>query len=711
MNRLSTLPAGAGVSVLKGVGPKRTTELEECGVRTVEDLLFLFPFRYEDRRKFASPGDLRPGGEPAALLVEVRSSRVIHTRRRGFRIVEAVVGDAGGEMKAVWFNQPYLKPRLTPGRKLVLFGAPVDGGGGQAVLRNPELEFPAKDDDEEERLHTGRIVPVYRRTAGLSCRTLRGLVHQALEKVDPDSLASRLPKELRGKYGPGGRRGALEQVHFPDGEVSMEALEAKNTPAWRALAFEEMFLLQLELAARKERFRRERRRPAVLPAKAAGSDPAARFPFELTTAQKRVLGEIGRDLASGIPMRRLLQGDVGSGKTAVAMAAMLQVAEAGRQAVLMAPTGILAGQHAESFRRFLKGTRYEDSLGVLTGDLKGRDRRRALEAVAGGTWRIVLGTHALFQEQVRFQDAGLVVVDEQHRFGVLQRAALAGKGRTTDLLVMTATPIPRTLAMTVYGDLDVSILDEKPPGRRPVDTRVRTEKEREKVYQGISQALNRGRQVYVVVPRVEETGAGTRKSVASHAARLQERFPDRKIGVLHGRMTPEEKGRVMERFREGAIGVLVATTVIEVGVDVPNADVMVVENADRFGLAQLHQLRGRVGRSGSRAWCILMLSPEEPGPEAAARVQAVAETEDGFALAERDLAIRGPGALLGVEQHGAGELWFVQTAVRFPELLESARKEAGKLAGSGDGGRRKAESILSQVPSWWRNRFRLAETG
>jgi len=701
--------AGSLLSELKGIGPRRTVELADQGLRTVEDLLFLFPFRYEDRSRYGTIGQLAAGGGPATLSVAVKSSRVIHTRRRNFRIVEAVVQDDSGEIKVVWYNQPYLKPRLEAGRKLVLFGRPVEGRQGEVLLQNPELEFQAAGVDES--IHTGRIVPVYRRVGGLSCRMLRKLVHQALQVVEAGSLKSRLPEALQGRYGPVSRKEALRSIHFPGENTCLQELADRNTEAWRALAFEEMFLLQLGLAVRKERTRQEGRREAILSSEASRIDPGSVLPFDLTGAQRKVLTEIEQDLESEYPMRRLLQGDVGSGKTAVALLAMLQVADTGRQAVLMAPTGILAAQHAETFARLLRGGRFQEQVGVLTGELKGQERKNALAAIASGKWRLILGTHALFQDRVRFLDPGLIVVDEQHRFGVMQRVALADKGCTPDLLVMTATPIPRTLAMTVYGDLDLSVLDELPPGRVPVDTRVRSEREREKVYRGMHEAVRRGRQVFVVVPLVEESPDRKWKDASSHAKILEERFPDLVIGLVHGRMAQEEKTDVMTSFRRGDIHILVATTVIEVGVDVPNATVMVVEDAGRFGLAQLHQLRGRVGRGGEKSWCILMSKGKDSNPETLDRLEVIASTRDGSEIAERDLEMRGPGALMGVEQHGVGEFWFVRLAMRSPELLEAAREEARKMVVA-DGRRCEAAGrILEQVPAWWRERLRLVEAG
>ena len=475
---------------------------------------------------------------------------------------------------------------------------------------------------------------------------------------------------------------------------------------------EEMFLLQLGLGYHRARYRSVPRDAGSGIGTVQVPDPDTVFPFRLTAAQSRVIGEIAADLTSSRPMARLLQGDVGSGKTAVAVLAMLAVSGAGRQAALMAPTGILAAQHHRSLLEILKKIPDRHRPVLLTGSTPAPERREILAGIADGSRKLVVGTHALFDPGVRFQDLGLAVVDEQHRFGVLQRAALADKSGRPDLLVMTATPIPRSVAMTVYGDLDISVLDELPPGREPVRTLVRGEKDRDKVYQGIREAVQRGRQVYVVVPTVEDEGGRRLKSVSGHAAQLNDVvFPEIEVGLLHGRMSSTEKTRVMDRFRSGNLPVLVATTVIEVGLDVPNATVMVVEDADRFGLAQLHQLRGRVGRGGGRSYCILMNGEGPARPEAEERLAVIAGTTDGFKVAEKDLLIRGPGSLLGVEQHGAGDLWFIRQAVAHPELLAEARSEARRFLAKDGGTLKEAEQLLTALPERWRARLRIGRIG
>ena len=699
------LHIGSDLIELRGIGPKRSAALAQERFTVVEDLLAHFPVRYEDRRAFLPISGLSAGQAAVSLAVAVVSSRLIHTRRKGFRIVEARVQDAAATLKVVWYNQPYLKQHLTRGRELILYGRPVLDRRGEIVLQNPEIEMPSDDDDPG--VHTGRIVPVYRRLAGLSPRMLRTLLFGVLEQLEGCAIGPVLPREIRERPAAMDRMQAIRDVHFPPNDTDPDRLAAFSTPAWLSLAFEEMFLLQLGLGHQRNRYRSVRRAGAVrLP------DPAALFPFRLTPAQDKVLEEIASDLASPHPMARLLQGDVGSGKTAVAVLAILAVVGAGRQAALMAPTGILAAQHHRNIARILEAVPDVPEPVLLTGSMPAGEKKKLLEGIADGSLKLVVGTHALFDAGVKFRDLGLAVVDEQHRFGVLQRAALVEKSGRLDLLVMTATPIPRTVAMTVYGDLDISVIDELPPGREPVRTLVRQEKDRDKVYQGVREAVRQGRQVYIVVPTVEEEDGRRLKSATGHARRLaREWFPEIPVGLLHGRLSAEEKNEVLDGFRSGRLSILVATTVIEVGLDVPNATVMVVEDADRFGLAQLHQLRGRVGRGGGRSYCILMNGDGPPRPEAEERLAVIAGTTDGFLVAEKDLMLRGPGSLLGVEQHGAGDLWFVRQAVARPELLAEARAAARRLLEKDGGSMVEAEQLLAGLPARWRSRLGIARIG
>ena len=691
---------------VKGVGPQRAERLAQDGLETVEDLLYHLPRRYEDRRAFARIIDLKPGGEARTLSTTVTAGRLIRTRRRGFTIVEATLADESGSLRAVWYNQPYLARGLERGRRVVVFGGPVLDRRGRLVLENPEHEF--LDEDDAEGVHTGRIVPVYRKAGDLGSRGLRRLLHGALETLDPASLVEVLPAEVARRHGLVGRLEALRAVHFPGAGTTLEALDRRRTPGHRTLAFEEIFLLQLALALRRQGLQQHKKGIVYEIPDALRLRLAQLLPFRLTEAQRRVLKEIGTDLRSPHPMNRLLQGDVGSGKTIVALLTLLVAVENGYQAALMAPTEILADQHLRNIRAILERGGLECRLGLLTGSLKASDRRAMVERLRVGICDLVVGTHALFEADVDYRRLGLVVVDEQHRFGVLQRAALAQKGLDPDVLVMTATPIPRSLALTLYGDLDLSVIDELPPGRTPVDTRVRGEAERERVYAALARDVAQGHQAYVVVPLVEETEKSDLKAATAFAEELGRTFPALKIGLLHGRMKGQEKDRVMQAFVRGELQVLVATTVIEVGVDVPNASWMVVEHAERFGLSQLHQLRGRVGRGAARSYCVLMTGESGHGQDARARLRVMEQTSDGFRIAEKDLELRGPGAVFGTQQHGLSDLQFLAVMLEDPALVEAARGEAQTLVGAGQV---RAETLLRALRPGWRKRLELVRAG
>ena len=695
---------------LKGVGPRRAERLKEGGLETVEDLLYVLPFRYEDRRAFARIAALLPGASETTLAVKVARSRLIRTRRPGFTIFEATLEDDSGSIRAVWYNQPYLDRLFVEGRRAVIFGrASLDRYGREVILENPDYEF--LDAEDAEGIHTGRIVPVYRKLADLSSRMQRSLIHRALEQLEPP-LGGPVPAAIAARHGLVDRLRALLTVHFPSPDTGLDALASRTTPAQRTLAFEEIFLLQLALAVRKRGLEAEARGISYEVPDALRTKLARLLPFRLTLAQKRVLREIGADLRSPHPMNRLLQGDVGSGKTIVALLTLLVAVENGYQGALMVPTEILADQHYRNLSRLLDpaGAGYRRAL--LTGSVGAAARRRTMEGLRTGAVDIVVGTHALFEPGVEFERLGLVVVDEQHRFGVLERAALAGKGARPDVLVMTATPIPRSLALTLYGDLDLSVIDEMPPGRTPVKTLIRGDEDREKVYQGVRKEVLAGRQVYVVVPLVEESEKSDLKAATAFAAVLREKvLPDLRVGLLHGRLKGDEKDAAMRSFAAGEIGVLVATTVIEVGVDVPNASVMIVEHAERFGLSQLHQLRGRVGRGASRSYCILMVGEGAPGREARERLAVMAESNDGFRIAEKDLEIRGPGAVFGTQQHGMTDLQFLAVVLRDPVLLEAARSEAQELVAEGTAGRERAARILGSLRPGWKRRLSLAGIG
>jgi ATP-dependent DNA helicase RecG len=679
-------------------------------LETVEDLLYVLPARYDDRRSFARIIDLVPGGPKCTLSVRILSSRLIRTRKRGFTIFEALITDDSGSIRVVWYNQPYLERVILAGRDAVFYGRASYNRLNELVIENPDYEF--LDDEDAEGIHTGRVVPVYRKQGDLSPKMLRRVMHQALSDLDPASLKELVPPEVAKRHAVLGRLRALRETHFPPQGVSLDELEDKRTPRQRSLAFEEVFLLQLALALRRYGVKHENRGIAYEVPDALRTRLADFLPFKLTGAQRQVLKDIGADLKSEHPMNRLLQGDVGSGKTIVALLTLLVAVDNGFQGALMAPTEILVEQHYRNITALLDQGGLNYDVALLTGSLKAAARRQVLERIRSGEANLVIGTHALFEAGVEFQRLGLVVIDEQHRFGVLQRAALAEKGTRPDVLVMTATPIPRSLALTFYGDLDFSIIDEMPPGRTPVKTVTRHEDQRTKVYEGLRAEIAKGRQVYIVVPLVEETEKSDRKAAEEFAVKLRkDEFRGLEVGMVHGRMKGEEKDRVMRSFAAGRIPVLVATTVIEVGVDIPNATVMVIEHAERFGLSQLHQLRGRVGRGSQRSYCVLMVGEGEHSDEARERLSIMTETNDGFKIAERDYQLRGPGAIFGTQQHGLSDLQFLGAALRHPGLVDGARLEAQRMVDGGDASLGRARDLLAALRGRWRRRLDLARVG
>jgi ATP-dependent DNA helicase RecG len=651
------------IARLPGIGPARIERLGRDGIRTVADLLLQLPFRYEDRRRFGSVASLKAG---EAQTVRVRLAGVRSTRmRRGLLRIEGVASDETGPVRVVWHNRyPSFASGLASGDAVILYGAPAVTPRGELRLENPETEI-FHSGEENDPLHSGRIVGIYSRGGGgLAPRVWRTLVRRALDGLRSDFAAASIP--------PAGLRAALEQIHFPS--CLEEAAQAR-----RVLAGEELLVLAAGIEEKRARLRQR-------PGRVLTADDSLRrtareiLPFALTGAQKRALREISADLASGRAMARLLQGDVGSGKTVVAGLAMLLAACNGVQAAFMAPTEILAEQHAGSLEAWL--ARGGVRMGLLTGRVRGRPRRALLDALAAGEIDALIGTHALIESPVAFRDLALVIVDEQHRFGVAHRARLFGKGRAPHVLVMTATPIPRSLAWAIYGELDVSVLDEKPAGRSPVITAVREQSAREKVYRFAAERVAAGERAYVVVPAIDE---GEREVAATRdtAARIVRSAPGVTIAVLHGRVPPDQRAAVLESFRRGDVGILVATTVVEVGVDVPEATVMIVENAEVFGLAQLHQLRGRVGRGNRRSWCALIVG-ERAGEEARRRLAVLAETSDGFVIAERDLEARGPGDLLGIRQSGLAAMR-VADPVHDLARLADARREVLERGRRGEG--------------------------
>jgi ATP-dependent DNA helicase RecG len=694
-----SLTLDAPLLSLKGVGPKRGADLEQAGLRSVRDLLARFPIRYEDRARFREIAGVG-AGERVTVAGTVVSCGLRLTRRAGFRLFEATVRDATGTMKAVWLNQPFMASVVTRGSEIVLYGQAERRDTGPLQVTNPQYELPGGRD--RDAIHTGRIVPIYEKAGSATCRVQRALVYDALQRLPADA-ADVLPAWLRAEMKLPDWRTAVADAHFPPDGTSLDLLNAFRTPAQRRLILEEFLLFQVGLALRRRSAATERK--AAVPVVDGRVRAAARavLPFPLTAGQRQALADIVGDMTKPAPMQRLLQGDVGAGKTIVALLAAVVAMENGLQAAFMAPTEILAEQHYLTVRRLLAGGPYEVAL--LTGSGAAAHRRDVMEGLASGRVRLVVGTHALVQEAVTFSRLGLVVVDEQHRFGVLQRAVLRAKGWNPDVLVMTATPIPRTLALTLYGDLDVSVIRDLPPGRTPIETRVLPHSRRDEAYALVRREVDAGRQAYIVYPLVEESSKVDVRAATGMADHLAaEVFPEYRLALLHGRLRPEEKDRVMRAFAAGDVQVLVSTSVIEVGIDVPNATVMVVEHAERCGLAQLHQLRGRVGRGAHRSVCLL-LHQEPPGEAGEARLRALGETADGFVVAERDLELRGPGDFFGTRQSGlptlrSGDL------VRDRGIMEQARGLADLAIGREPDG-----ALVGEARRSWTDRFGLASIG
>jgi ATP-dependent DNA helicase RecG len=695
----------APVQFVKGVGPQRAQALATLGVSTVEDLLFHLPLRYEDRSQKSRIADLQPG-----MKVSVSGTITVAGLRRARRlsIYEVRLDDASGRLKAVWFNQPFLKDTLPRGAQVVLYGTvePDAYGSRQLMMSSPQFE-KVEPDDDAPGIHTGRVVPIYEKLGPLSGKALRRVLTAVAESV-PDDLPDPLPADVRARMQVISRGEALRRIHRPSEDDDPALLAAARSPAHRRLILEEFFLFQLGLA-RQRQARRERPKRAAFEVTSATREAVKRIlPFHLTGAQKRVLREIADDMRSAHPMNRLVQGDVGSGKTMVALLSMVVALENGYQAAFMAPTEILAEQHYLTFKRLLRRCPY--TVGLFTSAVKGKEKKAAAAALAEGQVQIAVGTHALIQQGVGFHRLGLAVVDEQHRFGVLQREELRRKGGEIDVLVMTATPIPRTLALTAYGDLDVSVVDERPPGRTPIRTVHRPASDRRGVVDEVRRALAAGRQAYVVYPLVEESDKLEDVRAATQMAEeWRAALPEAAIGLLHGRLKSAEKEAVMGAFHRAEIQVLVATTVIEVGVDVPNATVMIVEHAERFGLAQLHQLRGRVGRGAGASTCVLV-THGRLSEEARARVDVLVKSDDGFVIAEKDLELRGPGDFFGTRQSGLPQLR-VGDLLRDRDLLAVAREEALRYVEDGRAGRAAGplEEFLEQ--GGWQRRFGLARVG
>jgi len=720
------------VQYVKGIGPRLAEVLAAKGIHTLDDLLHYLPFRYEDRLNPRGIAELR-AGEMATVIAEVRTSGLFRTRR--MPIFQMTAGQGRARLKCMWFNATYLRDKFKPGQIVALYGkVEEDFRSGEIQLMQPQFEIigdaleDVSADATEQKLaaslEIGRIVPIYE-SAGqgrVTSRWFRRVIHAALENLTSD-FPDPIPAAVRRHLSLIPPREALWKVHWPEPGESFQDLQASRTPAHIRLIFEELFFVELGLELK----RREQKAQTGI---AFHLDERVRaaikkiLPFHPTTAQKRALKEIASDMERPSPMRRLLQGDVGSGKTIVAFEAAIIAMENGYQVALMAPTEILAQQHYFSARRILEAAGYRVVL--LTGSMEDDRKRETRRHIAQGNAQLVIGTHALIEQTVEFARIGLVIVDEQHRFGVLQRFKLMRKsseervGRSPtnspaaepDVLVMTATPIPRTLALTLYGDLDVSVIDEMPPGRTPIVTKRVSDERSSEVWDFVRKQVAAGHQTYVVYPVIEENEETELKAAIKMYKELSTRiFPDLRIGLLHGRMEADLKEQVMRLFQKGELDILVSTTVIEVGVDVANATMMVIEHAERFGLAQLHQLRGRIGRGAAKSYCVLMTGGKisEDGER---RLDAMVRTSDGFQIAELDLELRGPGEFFGTRQAGMPNFQ-VANLIRDRQLLEAAKREAAAVLDGPNAeiSREEIDKALRYMRTRWQKTYGLVEVG
>lgn len=695
------------VQYIKGVGPKIASLLKRKGVVTVEDALYLFPHRYEDRRNLRMIAELRRG-EHQQTIGDVLLAGETGIGRRGKKIFEVVIGDGSGTLALKWFNynRGYMKTLFKEGERLLASGEVRSFGGAREMI-HPETERIERGEDELESFR--RILPVYPLTEGLGQKVMRGIMERVVAGF-ADAVADGIPADIAGKRGLISITDAVRAVHFPPNDSDFANLTEKRSEGHRRLVYDEFFFLEMGIAMRRHGLEVEN--GVALNWKGELKSGLLRtLPFDLTSAQKRVIADIEKDLSAAHPMHRLLQGDVGCGKTIVALIAALNAVEGGCQAAIMAPTEILAEQHYINIHRFTGELELKTEL--IKGNLKGKEKSDVVERIGSGEIDIVIGTHAIIQEGVSFKRLGLGIIDEQHRFGVVQRARLKAMGPediTPNILVMTATPIPRSLAMTVYGDLELSVIDELPPGRQKIETKVYHESQREKVYNLIRGDLLKGRQAYIVYPLVEESEKMELMDATRMADELRGVFKEFKVGLIHGRMKVEEKEGVMSDFKEGKVDILVSTTVIEVGIDVPNATVMVVEHAERFGLSQLHQLRGRVGRGSESSICIL-LAQYGKSDEARERLRVMEECSSGFDISEADLRLRGPGDFLGTRQSGLPD-FRIGNILKDERILKEAREDAFGII-DGDPELKLPEHRLMKdvLKERWKGRLELAGVG
>jgi ATP-dependent DNA helicase RecG len=690
---------------IKGVGPARAAVLEGKGLLTVEDLLHYAPFRYEDRSNVKPVSQLAPG-EMATVIAEVSSARVAGFRRKNLGMFEVRVSDASRSvLVAKWFHAAYLADVIQPEQRIALYGkVEFDNYSGELSMLHPEFEILSGEDEEgDAALHTGRIVPIYEAAGRFSTRMFRALVHRVLESLSP--VSDPLPELLRQRLKLPDLWTAIRHTHFPPETEDLRLLNTFRSQWQFRLILEEFFWLECGLVLKKNKARLAKGISFELNDRVRERIKQM-LPFKPTGAQKRVLAEIARDMESPAPMSRLLQGDVGSGKTLVAAEAAIIAIENGYQVSLLAPTEILAIQHYLYFRNVFSKLNYVVAL--LTGSNTKREKAQIKRAITEGFAHIAIGTHALLEEDVEFKRLGLTIVDEQHRFGVIQRLKLMEKGAHPDVLVMTATPIPRTLALTLYGDLDVSIIDEMPPGRKPIVTKHVNEDRIEQVWSFVRKQVDEGRQAYVVYPVIEESETQAMKAAEKmHQHLSTEVFPDLPIGLLHGKFGADEKESVMDRFKRGETKIIVSTTVIEVGIDVSNATVMVIEQAERFGLAQLHQLRGRVGRGGEQSYCVLVTGKlNDAGRE---RIRTMVDSNDGFHIAEMDLRLRGPGEFFGTKQSGLPALR-IANILRDTDVLEIARREAADFVANPPS-QEELQAAVSYIQNHWQRKYGLVQVG